>query len=91
LEAQAKKTIELRNSVSHQVAIKQEPVPTTPRERLRIPTGARVGATATIKDGIALGERFEKYGSEIAELRRIVSFLDRVFESVRQLMMCCID
>jgi type IV pilus biogenesis protein PilP len=56
LEARAKQILEKRNSVSHQVAKKQEPVASTPKERLRIPTGARVGATATIKDGIALGD-----------------------------------
>jgi len=56
LEAQAKQILEQRNSVSHQVAIKQQPVPPTPKERLRIPTGARVGSTATIKDGIVLGD-----------------------------------
>ncbi len=56
LKAQAAKIIEERNSVTNQVAKKQEPVATTPQNRLRIPTGARVGATATIKDGIALGD-----------------------------------
>lgn len=56
LQARAEKVLEERNSVSHQVAKKQEPVATTPQNRLRIPTGTRVGAAATIKDGIALGD-----------------------------------
>ncbi len=56
LAAQAKKIIEQRNSVSFQVAKKQEPVAATPQKSLRIPTGARVGSAATIKDGIALGD-----------------------------------
>lgn len=56
LEAQAKKIIEQRKSVSFQVAKKQQPVAATPQKSLRIPTGARVGSAATIKDGIALGD-----------------------------------
>ena len=56
LQAQAKKIIEQRNSVTNQVAIKQQPVAATPQKSLRIPTGARVGTAATIKDGIALGD-----------------------------------
>ncbi len=56
LESQAKKVIAARSSVANQVAKKQEPARTTPQNQLRIPTGARVGATATIKDAIALSD-----------------------------------
>ena len=50
------KILQERNSVANVVAKRQVPVKTTPKERLRIPSGARVSATATIKDAIALGD-----------------------------------
>jgi len=47
---------EKRASVAATVAARQQPTRTTPSEQLAIPSSARVAATATIEDGIDLGD-----------------------------------
>lgn len=56
IRSKAQKILEQRASVTAKVANKQKPKETTSQARLRIPTSARVASTATIKDGINLGD-----------------------------------
>lgn len=45
-----------RAAAAAKIAARQVPIKTTPDERLKIPSSARVGSAATIEDGIPLGD-----------------------------------
>ena len=56
LAARAAEIRAARKAAAEKVARRQEPARTTPREQLNIPGSARVRSTATIEDGIVLGD-----------------------------------
>lgn len=56
LRARAQAILAARAAAKEQVSSRQQPARTTPSDRLSIPGNARVGSTATVSDGIVLGD-----------------------------------